>query len=484
MITRADLSGGGFRHHGSLFERLGVIGTEDIEAVVLAALALQVPMLLIGSRGSAKTTLLVRICMALDLTWRLYDASTVSYDDFVGYVRLDGDRVVFAETPSSIWPAQVVIIDEVSRARPDMQNKLFSVIWDCRVLGIKLPELRYRLSAMNTVSNGDFDADDEGYIGNYPLDAAFADRYAFLVPFPEWSALSWSDRLAVIQGEERPICPDAAAELTRRLEAIRRQLSLLKKRIGGFVAEYLCLLFDLIENLGLKMSGRRGQLLYRGALAVHAARLLVEPDAELDESLWQTVVNGLPQRAEGRPVDEGRLLLAHREAFKAAGLDEDDTRRRLIIEPDPVTRLIKAVWTKGLTVEEMTGFVADGLAEAPLGARHALADFVIRSPGAGWLAAAVAEDVAALHGMSVVAQRLEMPMRPGGPTHDVWQEVAETATRLDLTVPEDAMAVNLLFGLYRAKKFDSPGAVSKTLESWRNVRRRCRLLHRDRRRAS
>jgi hypothetical protein len=41
-----------------------------------------------------------------------------------------------------------VFLDEISRCRPETQNKLFSVIHEKRA-GARLPKLRYRWAAMN-----------------------------------------------------------------------------------------------------------------------------------------------------------------------------------------------------------------------------------------------------------------------------------------------------------------------------------------------
>jgi len=42
------------------------------------------------------------------------------------------------------------------------------------------------------------DDDDNGYPGSEPLDAAMADRVAFVVEIPAWSGLSADEKFAVI----------------------------------------------------------------------------------------------------------------------------------------------------------------------------------------------------------------------------------------------------------------------------------------------
>ena len=126
----------------SLLADLGVIGMEPIEPVVLAALITGEPLLLIGPHGTAKSYLLNRIAVALGLQWRHYNASLLNFDDLVGYPLPNGNgSLQYVQTPSSIWGAEVVFFDEISRCRPDLQNKLFPIIHERRVQGIALDKL-------------------------------------------------------------------------------------------------------------------------------------------------------------------------------------------------------------------------------------------------------------------------------------------------------------------------------------------------------
>ena len=81
---------------------LGIIGVDRIDAVVLAAIASEVPLLLIGAHGTAKSLLLTRISEALGLEFRHYNASLLNYDDLVGYPLPDASGgLKFVETPAS-----------------------------------------------------------------------------------------------------------------------------------------------------------------------------------------------------------------------------------------------------------------------------------------------------------------------------------------------------------------------------------------------
>ncbi len=203
-----------------LLEPLGLIGFEGIEAPILAALATDKPLLLIGPHGTAKSLLLTRIAQALKLDFRHYNASLLNFDDLIGFPLPGPDgRLDYVRTPAAIWGAGAVIFDEISRCRPDIQNKLFPIIHERKVQGIALEDLRYRWAAMNPPCIDDDDAaNTEGYLGSEPLDAALADRFAFVIEMPAWRQFSERQRLAIIRAEEfaegsadrrRPVGQDA-----------------------------------------------------------------------------------------------------------------------------------------------------------------------------------------------------------------------------------------------------------------------------------
>jgi MoxR-like ATPase len=153
---------------------LGVYGFDVLEPVILAALVTEDPLLLIGASGTGKTYLLNTLAEALGLEHRHYNASLISFDDLVGfpYPGKDSATIQYLETPATVWPAESVLIDEISRCKPEHQNRLFSLVHERRVQGIPLPRLRYRWAAMNpcSVDQGAL----EQYAGSEPLDPALA----------------------------------------------------------------------------------------------------------------------------------------------------------------------------------------------------------------------------------------------------------------------------------------------------------------------
>src|SRR3954453_871109 len=106
------------------------------------------------------------------------------HTDRFPYPDPDGTGVRFLETPATVWNAQSVLIDEISRSKPEQQNRVFSLVHERTVQGIALPRLRYRWGARNP-GWGD-QAREGNYAGWERLDPALADRFALFVHALDW----------------------------------------------------------------------------------------------------------------------------------------------------------------------------------------------------------------------------------------------------------------------------------------------------------
>lgn len=418
-----------------LLTRLGVYGMRAIEPVVLAALATESPLLFIGPHGTAKSYLLERLSEALGLTWRHYNASLLNFDDLVGFpVPDDRGGLRYLQTPASVWDAQVVFLDEISRCRPDMQNRLFPLIHERRVRGVALERLVHRWAAMNPPPPEEAGVDEEIYEGSTALDPALADRFPFVVLVPTWESFGRRDRDALIGNGPAPLDPTAAA-LGEALEQVRRRIPVITSAYGPGCVEYVRLVSDRCRQMGLRLSGRRAGMLYRNIVAVHAARSVLRPGAKLEGAAWLALEHSLPHRAQGVRVDRPRLLIAHNEIWQTILTHAADPRRMLVAEPDPVMRSIIAAGTPGLSAAELSAYIADGLAEATIGGRHAVAELIMRSPALPRLNAAVAEQVAELYRpwpwprtSSRTSPSAARPVRRGTPSCWSWRGSRRTTT--------------------------------------------------------
>lgn len=326
---------------------LGIQGWSHLDAVLLAALATEAPVLLVGRHGTAKSLLVERLAHALQLSMRHYNASLMNYDDLVGIPlpTEDGASLRFVTTPGAIWDAEFVFFDEISRCRPDLQNKLFPIIHERRVNGIRLNPLRYRWAAMNPPAPEDADpADGQYYLGSEPLDPALADRFPFVVLVPTWDQLNRDDQRRLIawqdNGGDWQRQPEQLHEL---VQACRANIPVVEAEIADWLAEYIPQVADLLAQARLPQSSRRIRMLARSLAAIHAARMALEgDDADLEQSAEIAISYGLPETASERPPSEATILAAHRQAWEIALLDEDDGMRQVFKEVDPIKRVLLA----------------------------------------------------------------------------------------------------------------------------------------------
>jgi len=447
--------------NGDVLERLGIFGYRRVEPVVIAALATEEPLLLVGAHGTAKSLLLNRLAGALGLEHRHYNASLLNFDDLVGYPFPDAERTElrYVRTPGSVWGAQSVFLDEISRCRPDLQNKLFPIIHERRVQGLDLPDLRYRWAAMNPPSLDD-DDDDEGYRGSEPLDAALADRFPFVVQVPGLADLGENERRAVVAGRS----PDAGAAdaLRTRVLAATTALPGTRAALSARIVEWVCALTPLLAKLELPVSPRRTRMLHDAALAVHAA---CGQGAEARDSAFLALVSGLPQRAFARVPDPTKLLAAHRQAWSVSGA-LDDPRKALLAEQDRVRRIALAAKAK-LPAVELSTFVLDALAGLPRPERVALAAALFPVARESWDLTAVAFEALANEFKPLEVETVRhLESAAASATFSRQRAVITLLGRLD---PADGVARNLLLFLSVERDPFDPDAVLARLREWRQL---------------
>lgn len=401
---------------------LGVVGWERLDAVVLAALATESPLLLVGEHGTAKTLVAERVAAALGLEFRHYNASLLSYDDLVGIPLPDesGRALRFVGTPASVWEAEFVLLDEISRCRPDLQNKLFPLVHERRVAGVPLPSLRHRWAAMNppAADGGDL-LDGPGYLGAEPLDTALADRFPFVVRVPGWDELGAGARRSLVLG--RVSAPPV--ELPDRVEECRRLLDGLAGRDTLRIADYAIAAVDQLRAAGLALSPRRAAILARNVVAVHAAHLaLGAADRELEESAEVALNASLPQSAEAGTPSVVTVRGSHRQAWELSGLAQDDAWRQVLEQPDPVQRVHLAD-RLGIDDAGLAKLVTQALGSVPERRRPGLATALfLRFHASRGLTAAAWESVAALARDVLSPRVLEQQLRVG-PELDGWREL-------------------------------------------------------------
>ena len=110
-----------------IMQQLGIYGWKEAdENLVLASLLTGDPLLLIGNHGCAKTHVANKVAQALGRKFLVYDASKAMFEDVLGYPnveKLKHGLVEYVPSPVTIWDKELVLIDELNRAVPELQSK-------------------------------------------------------------------------------------------------------------------------------------------------------------------------------------------------------------------------------------------------------------------------------------------------------------------------------------------------------------------------
>lgn len=294
-------------------QNLGVFGFDNVEPVILTALVTRDPLLLIGDTGTGKTFLLNSLSEALGLEHRHYNASLISFDDLVGFPYPDPENggVRFLETPATVWGAQSVLIDEISRCKPEHQNRLFSLVHERRIQGIALEKLIYRWAAMNPCSQDQTSFQE--YAGSVPLDPALADRFALFVKAVDWGDFTDDEKAAVANPGGDGVISDDKGELRKSIAAWHEKFLELLPVVPETIVKYVTSVTDILLSVNVRISPRRTRMLSRSLLA----GTIIDGNYRSD-LFKQVLACSLPHVAWGEEVKSEVIAHAHSKAWEMA----------------------------------------------------------------------------------------------------------------------------------------------------------------------
>lgn len=416
-----------------LCARLGIGGWDDLDPVVLAAVVAEGPVLLVGAHGTAKTLLVQRLAAALGEGLRHYNASLLNYDDLVGIPIPDADATSlrFVTLPSAVWDAGFVFFDEISRCRPDLQNKLFPIVHERVVQGVPLDGLRHRWAAMNPPAPTDAEDAWTGlvYTGSEELDPALADRFPYVIVVPRWQDLAGEVRLAIATGSGDPDDRAEAGDSVRALvAAAAAEVDVRRPLLTGYAGEYAVECVELLHRAGLPQSPRRARMIAEAVVGVQAAAAVlarenadVEPD--LDTTSFKALCNSVPQTATAAPPSGADLLAVHRQAHEIASARGDGQLHAVLREPDPLARAVLAD-AVGCDDPTVARFVTGALASASTeGRRISVATALyLRLRDRRDLTPAAWEPLGSLAGRVLTTRTVTAQIAQGAPLR-LWEDV-------------------------------------------------------------
>jgi MoxR-like ATPase len=296
---------------------LGVFGFDAYEPAIFASLVTEDPLLLIGQSGTGKTFLLNTLSEVLDLEHRHYNASLISFDDLVGFPYPDAENggVKFLETPATVWGAESVLIDEISRCKPEHQNRLFALVHERKVQGIPLLKLRYRWAAMNPCTTDQGGLED--YTGSEPLDPALADRFALFIWAVDWENLSDDERLKVATPDGEGKTATDGGDLRKRVEAWRAKFLESVTSCPLPILSYVTMAVTTLNSSGIRISPRRSRLMTRSLLA-----LTIVTEETSKQGFFRILKSSLPHACWGAELKRDVIAAAHNAAWDSAMQDE------------------------------------------------------------------------------------------------------------------------------------------------------------------
>ena len=271
-----------------ILQQLGIYGWKEAdENLVLASLLTGDPLLLIGNHGCAKTHVANKVAQALGRTFLVYDASKCMFEDVLGYPNVEKLKhgiVEYVPSPVTIWDKELVLIDELNRAVPELQSKWLEIIRSRKIMGFTT-QVKWVWSAMNPLS----------YSATQALDDALIGRFAFFLYPPDILQMDEEDRIRVathINGDDAPSLSEwingvsagtvpqsnlqeVATNLRTMLAVAGKHFLRLRDQLGT-LPEFLAKFCDLLvrETKGeVALDGRRLGFIHRNLIANRAIEL-------------------------------------------------------------------------------------------------------------------------------------------------------------------------------------------------------------------
>jgi MoxR-like ATPase len=335
---------------------LGVYGFDRHETTILAALVTEDPLLLVGRSGTGKTFLLNTLSEALGLEHRHYNASLISFDDLVGFPYPDEahSTVRFLETPATVWGAESVLIDELSRCKPEHQNRLFSLVHERRLQGLLLERLRFRWAAMNPCTSDQGGTED--YSGSEALDPALADRFALIVTAADWSDLTAEQQAAIVAPSGEGRVTPRQPEWCQALQDWQDRFQALVNACPPPITNYVLTAVNALTGAGVRISPRRARLMAR---SLAAATIIA---GRATSSVFRSVLEcSLPHATWGQTVEPAVVAAAHRAAWEASR-DKEAAWIHAFLAEQPLHRKLELLLTRCTDTDEGSQAIAQLIA--------------------------------------------------------------------------------------------------------------------------
>ena len=315
----------------NLIEKMGMYGLSDEEPFFMAALLTGDPLLMIGSHGCGKTYFGELIAKCLNADFQCYDASKAMFEDILGFPNpksLAQGSVEYIPTPMSILPKEFALIDEISRAHVQMQNKWLEIIRSRTIMGVKCRKLRWVWAAMNPLS----------YKGAVPLDEALAGRFSWVLIMPEAYKMEETDAMQVIMnqnaddnlaiskwgGKDRVQIDLPKEEMQELLRRAADAYTIIADEKGAAISQYVVRLKSVMyDKMKLKLDGRRLGMIMRNIISLLAIKRARNEYINIEEDALKVLLRSVPNACTGEEVNFVDIITCHNTVKKALHMKKD-----------------------------------------------------------------------------------------------------------------------------------------------------------------
>lgn len=269
------------------FSKLGIIGWDRIEPIILGAILSNKSVLLKGAHGSNKTEGCKVISEAVfgeGTKFVPYDTSLVNADDLLGFLhpgKLAKGEMAYISTPDSIWDATSCLLDEINRCNPYNAAKFFEIVRSRTINGRKTA-LEFVWAACNPPDK----------YNTAHMDAAQVSRFVVLT-VPTFSDLSVAQRrnLMGLNGDR------TIGSLKPLIDAARK--AKVSKAQAKSIDEKTMKLSTTLNKKGVEFSGRQVRDLHALLMNMDRISSTFEDLPEISEESMTDAIMGLVPESTG-----------------------------------------------------------------------------------------------------------------------------------------------------------------------------------------
>jgi hypothetical protein len=282
-------------------------------------------------------------------------ADKASFEDMIGFPNVkmlaDEGRITYTPTPVSIMDKEFILIDEISRCNPSLQNKFLELVLDRQVMGIPT-DIRWVWATMNPLE----------YAGSQPLDEALAGRMGYILAVEETIKMNDSNIKKVISTQNVGQSPALgfwlgettveSAEFPQALsdelhEVLGRAARLSQELIVGWqpiISDYVLMFAKTLKtNAGLDIDGRRMTMIGKNLISNIAVQTAWSGHSldtpEIKELCKETLLISLPWLATGTKTGFDKTKVLHAHEMASGVLANGDTLLyKIITEQDPLRK--------------------------------------------------------------------------------------------------------------------------------------------------